>query len=202
MPTRDLTSYFNTTQNKANTVNERINRLETNDSLSPVYLEDTIHASRARKGVSAPTEALRAVGGGGTVLMTVEQFSNAVQQDIYFEWHAPYHLDDATPVEFHLMWLPGAAWSAGNYMWKLEYVILSEGDAYNVGVAQTIQADVTPANAVDRIETEFTTTFILTKNQVIYCHLYRDVALDNGDSTGDVDFVEFKYLSRKRGSKT
>ena len=201
MPTSDLVKYFNVSQGKTNTANERLNRLETNDSLSPVYLEDTIHASRARPGVSAPTLALRAIGAAGGVLMSVEQFSNVVQQDVYFEWHAPYNCDIATPVEFHIMWIPGAAWTVGNYAWRAECLVKKEGDTYTTGTPIPLAQDVTPTSAQIEIETIMGTISVVSEG-VIYIHFYRDVASDNGDSTGDIDFFEFKYRSKKRGSKT
>ena len=104
---------------KQATVNRRLANLETADGISPVWLEYYIAAGRTKAGVSAPTETLRAIGASGGVLIDVQQFSKTVQQDVYFEWHTPYNLDNTVPVEFHLMWLPGSAYTTGNYLWEI-----------------------------------------------------------------------------------
>lgn len=186
---------------KQSALNKRIVNFETWDTISPVYREHYIPAGSIKSGVSAPIEALRAVGASGGVLIDVQQFSQIQQNDVYFEFHPPKELQTTTPVQFHLMWLPGAAWTVGNYLWKLEYLLMDEDAAYNTGTPQTIEMDVTPANALNMIETEFTTTIPITdREQILMCHFYRDVAGDNADSTGDVNFFEIKYRIDRLGS--
>ncbi|RPI64530.1 MAG: hypothetical protein EHM48_00640 [Planctomycetaceae bacterium] len=150
-------------------------------------------------GAAAPTSALRAIGASGGVMESVRQFSAAAQNDLYVRFHAPTDLDDSVNVTFHLMWLPGSAWTAGNYLWKLEYLVKAKTAASNTGTPTTISADVTPANATDYIETEFATAVDLNADQVLVCHFYRDVAGDNGDDTGDVRFLEIEYTCNKLG---
>jgi hypothetical protein len=164
-----------------------------------VTKEIRLEPTAAGAGASAPTDALRAVGASGGVLLPVDKFSKVTQQDLHFVFHAPSDIDDDTNVEFHLMWLPGSAWTAGNYMWKLEYLVFNENGTYTAGTPTTISADVTPANATTMIETEFTSTIDLNAEQFIVGHFYRDVASDNGDDTGDVYEFELEYTSNKLG---
>lgn len=156
-----------------------------------------VGAAYPAKGAAAPTQALRAIGGSGTVKMEVLQFSKTTQNDVYIEFHIPESWNKAQPIAFHLMWLPGSGWTAGNYVWKLEYLLKAENSAYNTGTPGTITMDVTPANATDMIETEFANTIpAAATDALVACHFYRDVASDNGDDTGDVNFFEFVYWDR------
>lgn len=164
-----------------------------------VLKEIQIETSAAAHGGAAPTNAQRAVGASGGVLLDVDQFSKTSQNDVFFDFHAPNDLDNTVNVAFHLMWLPGSGWTTGNYLWKLEYLVKSEGDAYNTVAPTTIQEDVTPANATAIIETHFATTINLDRDQILIGHFYRDVAGDNADDTGDTIFFEIEYTSDRLG---
>lgn len=166
-----------------------------------------IHAGSSTKGVSAPTDYLRTIGASGDVKKPVLQFSDVSQQDIYFEIHCPEDLDSSENPEFHLMWIPGASWTSGNYRWVLEYMVKSEDASYGdanttIGTPTTIYMDATPSNNYDLIETKFTDKFIgVSENKIIICHLYRDVANDNADDVGEINFFEFTYISNKLGEE-
>lgn len=166
-----------------------------------------IHAGSSAKGVSAPSDYLRAIGASGGVKKPVLQFSNVSQQDIYFEIHCPEDLDSSENPEFHLMWIPGASWTSGNYRWVLEYIVKYEDASYGdanttTGTPTTIYMDVTPSNSYDLIETKFTDKFIgVAEDKLIVCHLYRDVANDNANDVGEVNFFEFTYISNKLGEE-
>lgn len=162
--------------------------------------EYKVEAVTTTLGASAPTSTTRAAGASGGVLVPVLRFSNTVQQDIYFIFHAPEGIDETFPCEFHLMWIPGASWSAGNYLWKIEYLVKDEnGAAINTGTPTTISVDVTPASAVNLIETHFADTVTVAAEQLVFAHLYRDVAGDNGDDVADVTFVEVEYALKALG---
>lgn len=167
-----------------------------------VKRELRLEAFKAAKGAGAPTDANRAVGASGGVLLPVTKFSKTTQNDVHFVFHAPSDLDATVAVHFHFMWLPGAAWTAGNYLWKMEYLAKNENGVYNTGAPTTIQADVTPANATDAIETEIATDITFAAEQMLWCHFYRDVAGDNGDDTGDLIFFELEYTADKLGVAT
>lgn len=170
------------------------------DTGAKVKKEIRIEAAMARKGAAAPGEALRAVGASGTDYMPVITFSKTVQQDIYFTVHTPTDLDASVGASFHLMWQPGAAWTTGNYLWKLEYLAMNENGATLLsGTPTTLSADVTPSNATTNIETEFSGSITLAADQMLVCHLYRDVAGDNADDIGEVSFVEIEYTANKLG---
>lgn len=164
------------------------------DITIPEFDELRIESTKAAKGSSAPTDALRDVGASGTLKMPVEQFSKTVQQDVYFTFHYPTNIDFTQDVEFHLMWIPGAGWTSGNYMWKLEYLTKNEnGGNVTTGTPTTIQADVTPASADLLIETHFADTITINDDEILICHFYRDVANDNADDVGEVLFFEIGY---------
>ena len=164
--------------------------------------EIRIGVSGFEKGVSAPTSALRAIGASGGIKKAVLQFSKTVQQDIYFEVHPNYNQDDSVNHEFHLIWIPGEAWTTGNYVWKLEYLIKAEsGENILTGTPTTISADVTPANATNMIETVFAETYDLNIGQILFAHLYRDVASDNGDDVGSINLIESEYVINSFGEK-
>ena len=166
-----------------------------------VYKEIVIPIKRVTSGASAPVEANRAVGASGGVLVPVLQFSKTTQNDIHFEVHMQADCDTSAAVHFHIMWFPGASWTTGNFMWKLEYLVRdSSGTALNTGTPTTISADVTPSAATNMIETEFAADITLTADdQVLECHFYRDVANDNGDDVGELRFCEIHYTVNKLG---
>lgn len=165
-----------------------------------VQKELRIQAYATHNGVSAPTETTRAVGASGTVEIPVLQFSKTSQQDVYFVFHAPEDMDYTVPASFHLMWQPGAAWTSGNYMWKLEYLIMNgNGATLLAGTPTTISADITPSNATTNLETTFAGDITLAIDQMMVCHFYRDVANDNADDVGSVGFFEIHYTSNKLG---
>ncbi len=167
-----------------------------------VKLEVVQQAFSSKKGAASPTEVLSQVGTTATMLEPRLSFSAVVQQDIHFIIHVPENADGSVNVQFHLMWIPASGWTAGNYMWKLEYIVKDENADSTTVASTTISADVTPANDDNFIETEFATTIDAGPDQTISCHLYRDVANDNGDAAGEVRFVEVEYTANKLGEAT
>jgi hypothetical protein len=159
------------------------------------HKELRIDSIRAKTGAAAPTSTTRAVGASGGILMPVLSFSKTTQQDCYFEFLSPFDLDATGAINFHLVWQPGAAWTTGNYLWNLEYLVKDEsGATLLAGTPTTLTANVTPADAVKDIETVFTGDITMAADQRLLCHFYRDVA-DNADDTGEVAFFEFEYTS-------
>jgi hypothetical protein len=168
-----------------------------------VKKEVRIESIRTELGSSAPSETTRAVGASGGVLLPVLQFSQVTQQDCYFTIPTPSDMDTSVAANFHLMWQPGTAWTTGNYMWKLEYLVLNEnGATLLAGTPTTISADVTPSNATTNIETVFSSTITLAVDQYVVCHFYRDVANDNADAVGSVTYFELNYTVNKLGVAT
>lgn len=169
-----------------------------------VKKEIYIPVARLTLGASAPTAANRAVGASGSIKVPVLQFSKTTAQETYFEVHLPSDCDGSVNVAFHLMWFPGASWTTGNFMWKLDYLVKNEtGVALNTGTPTTIYADVTPSAATDVIQTTtFSATIDAGPDQTIWCRLWRDVANDNGDDVGEVRFAEIEYTANKLGEAT
>jgi hypothetical protein len=164
-----------------------------------ILKEIRIESTKATIGASAPTNTLRDVGASGNVKIPVSQFSKTIQQDLYFIIHYPSDIDNDINVNFHLMWIPGASWTAGNYMWKLEYLIKDEETGVvTTGTPTTIDEDITPANATTLIETEFSDAIDLNLDELLMCHFYRDVANDNGDDVGEVLFFEIEYTTTEK----
>jgi hypothetical protein len=168
-----------------------------------VKKEVRIESSRAKKGAAAPSDAERAVGASGGIIEPVLTFSKTTQNDCYFVIHTPSDMDATAAAQFHLMWQPGASWSTGNYMWKLEYLVKNEsGATLLAGAPTTIFANVTPANATTNIETEFVGDITMSADQLMLCHFYRDVANDNADDIGCVVFFELEYTANCLGEAT
>lgn len=171
-----------------------------------VLKEDRVDANVATKGSSAPTASTRTAGASGTLKFPVIQFSKVTQQDVYFTFHIEPDTDTTSPVQFHLMWIPGASYTTGNYVWKLEYLTKYEDNSYGdatitTGTPTTISEDVTPSSATSLIETHFATTISVNTSQVIMGHFYRDVAADNADDVGEVLFFEIEYYVNKLGEQ-
>lgn len=164
-----------------------------------VKREQRVPAFQSRNGASAPTIALRQIGSSTDMLTPVVQFSKTTQQDVYFIIHGPKEEDDTQDVAFHIMWVPGANWTTGNYMWKLEYIIKTVGNSLGLVASTTIQANITPTSASILREDAFASAIGLNSEQLMFCHFYRDVANDNGDDTGDVLFFEIEYFANKLG---
>lgn len=167
-------------------------------------MEIKINANVVSKGASAPTQTTRAIGASGGVAIPVLQFSKTTQQDVYFDFHPQDDMDNTVNVNLHVMWQPGASWSAGNYMWKAEYLVKYEDASYgdadiSTGTPTTISMNVTPANNHTMIETHFTDTIDLNTDQVLFVHFYRDVANDNADDVGSISFWEIEYTKNKLG---
>jgi hypothetical protein len=144
-----------------------------------------------------PTRRQISVGASGGVLEDVLGFATGADDMVYFTFHYPSDLVESVNVEFHLMWLPQSGWTSGNYVWALEYIIKAEGANYTTGTPTTITMDVTPANATDFIETVFSSTIDLDKDEILICRFYRDVSGDSGDDEGLVRFFEIKYTGYK-----
>ena len=151
-------------------------------------------------GASAPTAARRAVGASGGVQAPVLQFSKTVQNDIYWSWHIPDSADATVAANMHIMWWPGASWTSGNIYWKAECVLITEDNGVLLsGTPTNLLADVTPADALHAIHTEIATGITIANDSSLACHLYRDVANDNGNDVGSIQFVELEYTINKLG---
>ncbi len=148
-------------------------------------------------GASAPSASTRAIGASGGVKAPVLQFSKTTQNDVYFEIHAPKDLVNEQSVYFHVMAFPGAGWTSGNFMLKLEYLVKNEYTGVtNTGTPTTIFYNYTPVAATEFAELEFTDAINLNRDETLVCHFYRDVANDNGDDVISIRFFEIEYTAR------
>ena len=161
-----------------------------------------ICCSSTVKGASAPTTDGIPLGASGTLGASIDLFSKVTQQDVFFSFHVPTDCDVSVVSELSFIWVPGPAWTAGNYMWKLEYLVKADDAAYNTGTPTTISADVTPSNLVDFIKTTFSSTITLVADNTVFFHFYRDVANDNGDDVGGIISFEIEYTANKLGEPT
>ena len=151
------------------------------------------------------TNATHAVGASGSITIPVLRFSASTPQDTSFCVHVPPDCDGSVNLDFHLMWLVGAGWSAGeNFMWKLDYIVTDEnGVSSDIVNPTTIYASVIPGDITDNIETtNFNATIDAGPDQEIWCRLWRDTDNDNSGGTGDVKFCEFEYTANKLGETT
>lgn len=178
----------------------RVERLEAIEiPRLPVLREVRLDVFQVRNGASAPSTGLRAVGASGGVQVPVLSFSSVIQQDVYFEFHAPTDLNPGKPVHLHVMWQPASGWTSGTYTWKLEYLVKDENGATLLsGTPTTITQTITPTNATTWKETEYPDNITLGSDQVAVCHFYRDVA-DTGNAAGEVRWWELEYESNRLG---
>lgn len=167
-----------------------------------VALKDIISSFNTVKGASAPGDVNIQVGTTATMLERVLSFSKNTQNDIYFTHHVPVDMDNTVELEFILMWKPGAAWTSGNYLWKVEYIVKNEDDDLTTVASTIISADITPSNANDLIETHYSATINADAHQTISLHFYRDIAGDDADDVGLVRFFEFKRVVDRLGLTT
>lgn len=156
-----------------------------------------VPAGAASKGASAPTDALRAIGASGGVKIPVSQFSKTTQQDLYFEIHPDTDMDHDQSCAFHLMWLPGASWTTGNFVWKLEYITIDEeSGVVTSGTPTTITFTCIVTSATQFIECRSPFSVAVPDGHTVCVHLYRDVAADDGNDVGEVRFLELVYKTK------
>jgi hypothetical protein len=179
---------------KINDLQDRISDLEKLGR--PQLCEYRIPGYSAKNGSSAPTAANRAIGESGTVLVPVIKFSNVSQQDVYFLFHSPEEINEINKVYFHVVWIAGEEYASGNFMMKLEYLVKNEDSTVLSGEPVTLSMNVTPSAEDKFIETEEGTGISMTRDQMLVCHFYRDVANDNAGVTLDVVMFEFEYNTR------
>lgn len=166
-------------------------------------------ATVVKPGVTAPGQEILQVGALAVIFVPTLAFDptgGGADQEAFLVFHMPFDLDTSVPVEFHLMWIPDPNWVGGDYFWSLDYIIkkedASEGDAdRTIGALTTIFEEVTPANANDFIETEFSTTIVVGEEEVIYARLYLDRSESGANDDGHVTFVEICYTSNKLGEE-
>ena len=156
---------------------------------------------RGGVGGGSATVGTRAIGASGSIVIPIISFSASVSQNDNFVIHVPMDLDPSRPVRMRMMWIPGASWSTGNYLWKLDYIVKHETAAVNTGDPTTLTINVTPANATTMREDEWTTNIYVNLFEAIYCRLWRDVANDNGDDVGQVSYLELYYKAFRSGTR-
>ena len=162
-------------------------------------------ATSSVKGASAPSNELRDVGASGNLKDPVIEFSRITQQDIYGSFHPADDMDESVDISFHLMWIPAEGWTTGAYNWSLEYLLFNESAQYGnststIGTPTIIWELITPDNANDFIETEFSDTISINKQEILTAHFYRDVGDgDTADDGGQVRFFEVEYTVNSLG---
>jgi len=156
-------------------------------------------------GATSPDRETLPVGSGTSVIVDTIAFDPTgvgSDEEVDLVFHVPANADGTVDVSLHLMWCPDPNWSSGDYDWKIEYVVKAEGADRTTGSSTTITESVTPANATDFIETEFSSTIDAGPEEVIYCRLYLDKSESAADDDGHVTFIEMEYTSDKLGEAT
>lgn len=139
-----------------------------------------LQASSGNKaGVQDPSSAL--VGE-----FAVEQFSQAVTQNLYFTWHVPTNWASTTDVSLHIHWSPVNA-NVGNVVWDLDYLSLASENNELLTAATT---DLTITDSTQTTQDELLMTGDLTIvaanlaiNDTVSLHLSRDTG-DGADNYG------------------
>lgn len=158
------------------------------------WYEERISALGVRLGAGAPTAATRQFGATSGVLAPTLDFSSVTNQLVEFVWHAPEDLNSDMPAYIHVMWIPGASWTAGNYSLSLEFIVKAENGTVGAGATTNVAMSVTPANGTTLIETEFSAYPItIGADQMLSVRFYRNTLTDNGDDVLQLLFIEIEY---------
>lgn len=149
-----------------------------------------------------PDKETLVVGSGTNIethTLAFNPSANPNDEEVFFEIHMPADVDGSVNVHFHLMWFPDPNWTTGNYKWDMEYIVKEEDGTRTTGSSTIITESVTPDNATDFIETEFSTTINADAQQVIYCRLSLDASESGADDDGHITFGEIEYTANKFG---
>lgn len=160
-------------------------------------------------GATGPSVTNLQVGAPEVIFVPTLSFATGggvSDEEAFLVFHMPRDLDPSVPVEFHLMWIPDPFWAGGDYLWVLDYIIKKEDASYGdanrtIGAITTIFERVTPANADDFIETEFSSTIAVVEEEVIYARLSLDKSESSANQPGHMTFVEICYTSNKLGKE-
>lgn len=158
--------------------------------------EFRLNIEAVRVGSTPPAiEVTESIGASGNILLPSLAFDptgGGADEESFFVLHVPSNADGSVDTEFHLMWKPDSGWGSGNYRWVLEYLVKDEDADFTTGTPTTIFEDVTPSNANDGIETEFSSTIDAGPDQIILCRLSLEKAESSADDDGHVYFVELE----------
>ncbi len=164
--------------------------------------EFRLDVDAVRPGSTPPgTEVTESVGASGNIKIPTLAFDPGAggDEEIFFILHVGEHADAMVDVEFHLMWKPDTNWTSGDYHWSLEYLVKAQNEDSSLGTPTTISESVTPANANDFIETEFSNLIDADADELIFCHLFLDKSETAADEDGHVFFVEVQFTADKLG---
>lgn len=166
------------------------------------FKEDRIYAGTIKIPASNPADSESLQLAASTVSAPTLAFSPSAGTDeqVFFDWHAPFDLDGNYDAEIHLVWASDSGWSSGSYRWAIDCLVFDEEVAdLTAGSAVTIFKDATPNAANQILETEFAATIDIAPDQVMYMRLYLDASESGADGDGHLLFVEIKYVCSSLG---
>jgi hypothetical protein len=167
-----------------------------------VEKKDTFLVNQLRVTQGAPAgKAVRQVGASGNVYEQVASFSATVDQECFLTYSARADIDGSESVSFRVIWRPGASWTSGNYIWKIEYLVMGDNADRTAGTPTTSSVDVTPSNANNGILSTFLTAIDLNANDVLFLRFYRDAVTDTGNDVGDVELFQIVYTANSLGEQ-
>lgn len=156
-----------------------------------------------RKGASPPAdEVTESVGASGNIKIPSLAFGVAggSDEEVFFIMHAVDHLDNTANVQFHILWKPDQNYTTGDYRWVLEFLVKDEHEGdLSLGTPTTLNEDVTPSNANDIIETEWSTLIDANADDVIFCRLSVDKSESSADGDAHLMYVEIAFTVDKIG---
>lgn len=145
---------------------------------------------------AAPTSAVRTIGSDAVVPIPVKQFSTSAYHILCCEVPIPRDAKrETSALTLGLLWVPGASWSAGNYVWAVDYQVKATNGDLSTTASTRITADVTPTDAVTSIETEFADTINVTRGDVLAVRLFRNYTADSGNDVAELRALKLKYTS-------
>lgn len=155
--------------------------------------EETIRATALTLGATAPTLSSRLLDTGSVIAAPTLDFSSVTTQNVFYLWHVPKNLNSNQPIYFHVMWIPGASWTSGNFYLQFYYRSELENATLPYGTYTVQNADVTPTSATKIIETEYPLGYSVNPDDLLGIMFRRNVSLDNGNDVLQLFFLEIKY---------
>ena len=151
--------------------------------------------SGKKAGVNDPTSAL--VGE-----FPVEQFSQAVTQNLYWTTHIPKDWDPSTDMLVHIHWAPVNA-NAGDVVWDIDYSAIATGQLLTAAATALTVTDSTQTTQDQSLETASMTMVAgnIALDDMLSIHVSRDTG-DGNDTYGSAASficVEISYTVNSLG---
>jgi len=156
------------------------------------------------RGINDPDFLLFQDDGVGSDGVFTWQFSNLVDQELFFWLQIPHSWREGTPIYPHIHWSPMTS-GAGDVAWNIKYTVAKIGDPFPVTYEDLIFA--TAAGVALEHQFSFFSPIVMTGNLIstmIGCRLKRNATDWLGDTYEDLAALlefDFHYQLNTPGSR-